>query len=227
VSPGPSLPAAGKAEDLLLRGPAGKIQALVAVPAQSAAPSGFTVVCHPHPLHGGALTNKVAYTLASSALQHGLAAVRFNFRGVGKSEGAHDDGRGEADDTLAVAEWISRQMPGAKLVLAGFSFGAFVALKAAARAKPALLITIAPPFKYFSEEPRPPRPPRPAAPWLVVHSTDDEVVPYADTQAVLDDYQPGPERVTLTGAGHFFHGKLGQLQAAVSDFIGREWPKLR
>ena len=224
MSAAPSLPTAGTAEELLLRGPAGKIQALVAVPAQAASPGGFAVVCHPHPLHGGALTNKVAYTLASSALSHGLAAVRFNFRGVGKSEGAYDEGRGEVEDALAVIEWMRARVPGGRLLLAGFSFGAFVSLRTAARAQPALVVTIAPPFKYFASEPLPPRP---AAPWLVVHSTDDEVVPYADTQAVLERYQPPPELVTLTGAGHFFHGKLGQLQAAVSDFIAREWPKLR
>jgi len=224
VSAAPPLPAPGRAEEVVLRGPAGKIQALVAVPAQAASPPGFAVVCHPHPLHGGALTNKVAYTLASSALAHGLAAVRFNFRGVGKSEGAYDEGRGEVEDVLAVTEWMRSRMPGGRLLLAGFSFGAFVSLKAAARAQPALVVTIAPPFKYFAAEPPPPRP---AAPWLVVHSTDDEVVPYADTQAQLEKYAPPPELVTMTGAGHFFHGKLGPLQAAVSDFIGREWSRLR
>ena len=212
------LPAAGTADTLLLQGPAGRIETLVAMPPNS--PAGFAVVCHPHPLHGGALSNKVTYTLASCALKAGLATARFNFRGVGRSDGAHDEGRGETEDTLAVVDWLRRQLPGKRLLLAGFSFGAFVSLKAAARAQPALQVSIAPPFKYFAAEPLPPRP---AAPWLVVHGRDDEVVAYADTKAILDRYEPAPELVTLDGVGHFFHGRLGDLEQAVSDFIRRRW----
>lgn len=215
-----TLPAPGRAETLSLRGPAGAIEALVAVPA--AAPRGIAVVCHPHPLHGGALTNKVTYTLAACALKAGLVAARFNFRGVGASEGAHDEGRGETEDTLAVADWLRRHVPDAPLLLAGFSFGAFVSLKAAARARPALQVSIAPPFKYFDGEPPPPRPP---APWLVVHGRDDEVVAYEDTRAALQRYAPPPELVTLDGVGHFFHGRLGDLEQAVSGFIARHWPE--
>jgi hypothetical protein len=213
------LPDPGRAETLLLRGAAGAIETLVAVPA--AAPAGVAVICHPHPLHGGALTNKVAYTLASCAAQAGLVAARFNFRGVGRSQGAHDDGRGETDDTLAVVAWLRQQLPAAPLLLAGFSFGAFVSLKAAAPARPALQVSVAPPFKYFSAEPLPPRP---AAPWLVVHSRDDDVVPYDETRATLARFDPPPELATFDDAGHFFHGRLGELQQAVSTFIGRHWP---
>src|SRR6185295_6088376 len=97
-----------------------------------------------------------------------------------------------------------QQSPGAPLLLAGFSFGAFVSLKAAARAQPALQVSIAPPFKYCEAEPLPP----PQAPWLVVHGRDDEVVSYADTAAVLARYQPPPELASLDGVGHFFHGRL-------------------
>lgn len=215
------LPTAGAADTLLLDGAAGPIEALVAMPAGT--PRGIAVVCHPHPLHGGALSNKVTYTLASCALKAGLVAARFNFRGVGKSAGTHDGGRGETEDTLAVVAWLRSQLPDAPLLLAGFSFGAFVSLKAAARAQPALQVSIAPPFKYFADEPLPPRP---AAPWLVVHGRDDEVVAYADTKAVLDRYEPLPELVTLDGVGHFFHGRLGDLEAAVSAFIQRHGPSV-
>jgi uncharacterized protein len=215
------LPARGESATLLLDGSAGAIETLVAVPAD--APRGIAVVCHPHPLHGGALGNKVTYTLASCALKAGLVAARFNFRGVGKSAGAHDGGRGETDDTLAVAAWLRGQLPGLPLLLAGFSFGAFVSLKAAARVRPALQVSIAPPFKYFDSEPLPPRPP---APWLVVHGRDDEVVDYAETKAVLDGYEPQPELATLDGVGHFFHGRLRELEAAVSAFIHRQWPSV-
>jgi len=148
-------------------------------------------------------------------------SARFNFRGVGRSRGAHDEGRGETEDTLAVVAWLRERVPDAGLLLAGFSFGAFVSLKAAARAHPQLQISIAPPFKYFENEPLPPRP---DAPWLVVHGLDDEVVAYAATKAVLDRYEPAPELVTLDGVGHFFHGRLGDLEATVGAFIRREWP---
>jgi uncharacterized protein len=210
------LPPAGSAETLLLPGAAGAIETLVAMPA--AAPKGIAVVCHPHPLHGGALSNKVTYQLASCALKAGLVAARFNFRGVGKSQGTHDAGRGETDDTLAIVAFLRERLAGAPLLLAGFSFGAFVSLKAAARARPALQVSIAPPFKYFEAEPLPPRP---DAPWLVVHGRDDEVVDYAATKAVLEGYQPPPELVTLDGVGHFFHGRLRDLDAAVSGFLQR------
>lgn len=214
-----TLPSPGAADTLLLPGPVGAIETLVAVP--KAPPLGIAVVCHPHPLHGGALGNKVTYTLASCALKAGLVAARFNFRGVGRSEGVHDAGRGETDDTLAVIAWLREQLPGAALLLAGFSFGAFVSLKAAARAQPGLQVSIAPPFRYFDNEPLPPRP---TAPWLVVHGLDDEVVAFAGTKAVLERYQPPPELVTLDGVGHFFHGRLGELESAVSGFIRRQWP---
>lgn len=213
-----SLPGPGTADTLLLQGPAGHIETLVAMP--GAEPAGIAVICHPHPLHGGALGNKVTYTLASCALKAGLVAARFNFRGVGRSEGAHDHGNGETEDTLVVIEQLRARLPGKPLLLGGFSFGAFVSLKAAAHAHPQLQVSIAPPFKYFATEPLPPRP---GAPWLVVHGRDDEVVAYDETRAVLDRYVPPPELVTLDGVGHFFHGRLGDLEHAVSDFIRRQW----
>jgi len=215
------LPAAGLAETVLLDGAAGPIEALVAMPAGP--PAGIAVICHPHPLHGGALTNKVTYQLASCALKAGLVAARFNFRGVGRSEGRHDEGRGETEDTLAVVAWLRERAPGAALLLAGFSFGAFVSLKAAARARPALQVSIAPPFKYFEGEPLPARP---DAPWLVVHGRDDEVVDYEATRAVLARYAPPPELATLDGVGHFFHGRLRDLESVVSAFIHRQWPSV-
>ncbi len=182
----------------------------------ASAPRGVAVVCHPHPLYGGALSNKVVYTLDSCMQRHGFASVRFNFRGVGKSAGTHDHGRGETDDALAVARWIQDQLPGLPLLLGGFSFGGFIALKAAALLKPALLVTVAPPFKYFESEPRPVHP---GCPWLVLHSTDDEVVDYEQTRTELLRYEPPPELVTLQDAGHFFHGRLNDVQKFVSDWL--------
>lgn len=212
----PDLPEAGRAATVLLKGAAGNIETWVAMP--EGTPAGIAVICHPHPLHGGAMSNKVTYQIASCALKANFIAARFNFRGVGKSQGKHDEGRGETEDTLAVIDWLRTQCPGARLLLAGFSFGGYVSLKAAARAKPALLVSIAPSFKYFDIEPKPPRP---EAPWLVVHGRDDEVVDYGETRAALAEYEPPAELVTLDAVGHFFHGKLRELDEAVSDFIRR------
>lgn len=213
-----ALPARGTAATILIDGEIGPIEALVAVPATD--PVGLALVCHPHPLHGGALSNKVTYTVAAAALKQGFVAARFNFRGVGKSAGVHDGGRGETADTVAMARWLRQQMPGLELLLAGFSFGGFVSLKASAAAAPALQISIAPPFNYFPDEPAPPRP---ACPWLVVHARDDGVVDFEETRTALARYQPPPELAALDTAGHFFHGMLGELQEICTGFIARNW----
>jgi uncharacterized protein len=218
------LPSAGASRSLLLQGAAGAIECLLAAPAQARAPQGLAVVCHPHPLYGGAMSNKVAYTLAACALKAGLYALRFNFRGVGKSGGTHAGGRGEVDDTVFLADLFSRQHPSLRLALAGFSFGAHVSLMAAAEVQPVLLVSIAPPFgsKYFPDEREPPA--APGCPWLVVHSRDDEVFPYEETRMALAALAPAPQLVTVDGAGHFFHGQLALISDQVTPFIERHWP---
>ena len=213
-------PQPGETVERLLRGPAGHIDALLAAPKDPAMPAGIALICHPHPLMGGAMSNKVAYTLASSAQKAGLHALRFNFRGVGRSQGTHDEGRGETDDVVWLADWLRQQMPEARLVLMGFSFGAFVSLKAAARVKPFLQVSIAPPFeKYFNE----PIPARPDCPWLVLHGRADEVVNYDDTVRVLNTFTPPPQLVGVDGVGHFFHARLGDIQNAVVPFLQLHW----
>src|SRR4051794_657787 len=111
------LPAPGEAKTVMIPGAAGHIESLIAAPRTIASPAGFAVICHPHPLFGGALSNKVTYQLASCALKAGLHAARFNFRGVGRSSGVHDEGRGETEDTLAVVAWMREQLRGAELLL--------------------------------------------------------------------------------------------------------------
>lgn len=212
------LPAPGESGKLFIGGGAGRIEALAAVPAGRA--RGLAVVCHPHPLHGGAMTNKVAYALANAASKQGLVALRFNFRGVGGSEGTHDNGSGEADDTVAVVEWLRVQQPGLPLLLAGFSFGAFVALEAAHRTKPELLISIAPPFRYYDGV----RPKAPGMPWLIVHARDDDVVAYDDTEQAIREFNPAPQFVSLDEGGHFFHGRIVELQTLCSGFIDQNLP---
>ena len=205
---------------LQLRGPAGEIETLLSSPRAGAAPAGCAVICHPHPLMGGAMSNKVVYTLAAAALDCGLHALRFNFRGVGGSGGVHDQGNGETDDTVFLAQWVREQLPDAKIMLAGFSFGAHVSLRAAVRVQPHLLISIAPPFgEYVSSAPEQ----RPACPWLAVHGRDDEVVNYGDTIAALQSYSPPPDIVSLDGVGHFFHGRLTEVRGIVAPYIQRHW----
>jgi len=210
------LPAPGQNRQLFVDGPAGRLETLLAAPRQDTV-AGICVVCHPHPQFGGAMSNKVVYALASSALQAGLLTARFNFRGVGQSEGQFDHARGETDDALAVTAWLRQQLPLAPLVLAGFSFGAHVSLKAAAAACPAALVSISIPFgKYVGDSALPPHP---GCPWLAVHSSDDDVVNYEETRAVLQAYAPPPQQIRFEGAGHFYHGQLTELQQAVLPFL--------
>jgi len=215
------LPAPGETRQMFVDGPAGRLETLLAAPRQGA-PAGICLVCHPHPLYGGAMSNKVVYALASSALQAGLLTARFNFRGVGQSEGVYDQTRGETGDALAVYAWLRRQLPQAPLVLAGFSFGAYVSLKAAAEARPALQISVSIPFGKYLENAEPP--PHPGCPWLALHSADDEVVNYDDTLAVLQAYVPPPQLVRFEGAGHFYHGRLSELQQTLLPFLQQHLP---
>lgn len=210
-----SLPEAGTQQQRLIDGPAGAIEALLAAPKQ-AKPRGLALICHPHPLYGGALSNKVTYMLAATALEHGLVALRFNFRGVGRSEGSHDQGEGETEDTVFLGQWLRQQYPDLPLLLAGFSFGGFVSLQAAAELSPALQISVAPPFRYFDGRKRPAHP---GCPWLVLHGRDDDVVAYEDTVNAIAGYEPAPQLDSFDEVGHFFHGRLQDLRKSVSQFI--------
>ena len=196
---------------LLLAGPAGHLECALDEPAAGTALRGVAVLCHPHPQHGGTLDNKVVQTLARAFVQIGYRAVRFNFRGVGASEGAWDEGRGEIEDALAVvAAQRDPALPlASSLVLGGFSFGGFVATQVAARlaahgAPAERLALIAPAATRFDLAPVP-------ADTLVVHGESDDVVPLA---AVLDWARPQALPITVVpGAGHFFHGQLTLLRS--------------
>jgi len=196
-----------------LQGPAGRIATLLELPDEE--PAGVALVCHPHPQHGGTMHNKVAHTLARAFLKRGMAALRFNFRGVGKSEGDFDEARGEVDDALACLEYLKERWPGKPAWLSGFSFGAAVAIRAAVRAGPAGLVSVAPAVYRFVdglEE-------QPACPWLIVHGEDDEVVPVDETVEWVNGLEPGPELLLFPETGHFFHGKLVELREAVIEFL--------
>jgi alpha/beta superfamily hydrolase len=191
-------------------------------------PVAVAVVAHPHPLFGGTMDNKVATTVARAFVERGAATWRFNFRGVGATEGAHDEGRGECDDMLRVVAHAREQHPGLPLWLAGFSFGGAVAVRAAASADFAQLVLVAPGFRRISAEGMgaPPDPGDPnlgapgrhtAANTLVVHGDLDETVPLADSLAWAT-----PREVAVAvvpGGEHFFHRKLHLLREIVSRWV--------
>jgi alpha/beta superfamily hydrolase len=199
-----------------LQGPAGTIEALQDQPAEPAHMRGVAVVCHPHPLFGGTMENKVVQTLARAFVQCGWRAVRFNFRGVGTTQGVHDEGRGELQDLLAVIEQCGCGPDGAPLPLAlgAFSFGAFVTSCAVVALGPARtphsLVLVGTPATRFDVA---------AVPHalhedtLVLHGELDETVPLAD---VMQWARPQSLPVTvIPGASHFFHGQLPLLRSLV------------
>lgn len=179
-------------------------------PAQ--APRGVVVVCHPNPVQGGTLDNKVVQTIARAFVQMGYRSVRFNFRGVGQSQGVWDEGRGEVDDALAVVNAL--RDPRLPLALAGFSFGAYVASQAALRLtgdeRAERLLLVAPATSRFDTAAVP-------ADTLVIHGEVDEVVPLA---SVLDWARPQAlPLIVVPGVGHFFHGQLPLLK----NLLLRTW----
>ena len=207
---------------LLLEGPAGLLEARLTPPRAGDYPA-VAVVCHPHPLYGGSLDNKVTATLARTLGDCSVPALRFNFRGVGASAGAYADGEGETDDLLAVACEARRLYPDSELWLTGFSFGAYVALRAAQRIDPARLITIAPPVHLYDCAALP----APHCPWLLIQGRNDEVVPCKEVMRWASRCYPAPHAVYLDGVGHYFHGRLATLRAVIKAELAALVPQLR
>ncbi len=203
------------AQTLQIPGPSGPLETLIEMPA-SAAPTLAAIVCHPHPLFGGTLHNKVVHTVAKLLRQHGAVTLRFNFRGVGASGGVHNAGVGEGEDALAAVAAARTRWPNLPLVLAGFSFGAAVAIAVAARVQPAWLISVAPavdrvPLGDFRA---------PACPWLIVQGAADDVVNCDQVRAWSAARASAATLCMLPGVGHFFHGRLHELQ----DCLSAHWP---
>ena len=154
-------------------------------------------------------------SLARAFGELGIASVRFNFRGVGASAGRFAHGEGETGDALAVIAWVREQRPGTPVWLAGFSFGAYVALRAAVPAQVSGLVTVAPAVHLYDFSTLA----LPHCPWLLIQGEADEVVPVAAVHDWLSGIAPRPQALFLPGVGHFFHGRLNELKSALRDFV--------
>lgn len=201
-----------KESSFLLTGSVGEIETVVTEYENAVATA---IICHPHSLFGGTLNNKVVTTLARTCRDLGLRTVRFNFRGVGKSQGSFDGGKGETDDLLAIASWVKTQYPKDKLWLAGFSFGSYVATRAATQLSIAQLISVAPPVINFNFSELPPI----TCSWLIVQGEQDEIVSPEAVFAWIDTLNPPPTVIRMPGASHFFHGQLMELRRKIEEAL--------
>jgi alpha/beta superfamily hydrolase len=174
------------------------------------------VICHPHPLYGGTMHNKVVFKVAQTLQALNIPSLRFNFRGVGRSTGIYDEGRGEMDDARYALEFLSRRYPGVPAIIGGFSFGAYVGLSVAASDdRVQAMIGLGVPARMFdgatlqnSHQPK-----------LFIHGTADEVAPYDLVQQWFERV-PAPKRmIAVQGADHFFQGRLDEVQVIIADFV--------
>jgi alpha/beta superfamily hydrolase len=201
----------------LVDGPAGPLEVAIDLPeAGAGARALLAIVCHPLPTEGGTMHNKVVTMAARALRESGATTVRFNFRGVGQSAGEFSDGEGELEDLRAVIAWARAEHPGHVLWLAGFSFGAWIALRAAAEAQASLLLTIAPPVgrSWDFADIAPPN-----CPWLVIQGEADEVVDAPAVKAWAEQLKPPPELVLMPDTSHFFHRKLMDLRGAIKSGV--------
>jgi len=216
----------------MLTGPMGRLETIlwsVAQEKNAGLPPLAAVVCHPHPLFGGTMHNKVVYQAAKTLHRFGLPVVRFNFRGVGLSEGRHDNGQGEVDDVVAVLNFLADEYPGVPLLVAGFSFGSWVGLRAGcADARVAKLIGLGLPvanlearsFSYLvaCEKPK-----------LLVTGEFDRFGPPHELRAMVNSFPPDiveQTRVAIVGGDHFFTGHLLELDSAIAAWLQGQHPEL-
>ncbi len=217
---------------LLLDGEAGKLEAILQCPAIHDINKNYLAILgHPHSLYGGTMQNKVVTTLARTFQDLGIPSLRFNFRGVGQSQGAYDAGMGESDDMLFLMQQISQENPQLRFCLAGFSFGSYVTYRAAAKATQSILIgkehincliSIAPAVQHYDYTEFKGL----SLPWVIVQGEKDDV---ALPEAVFEWYEhlnPKPQLIKMPETGHFFHSRLGQLkdhlEPILSDFLSVE-----
>jgi len=199
----------------LIPGPAGQIETLLTVP-RDRDPIAIAIICHPHPMQEGTMHNKVVTTLSKAFDACGAITLRFNYRGVGLSDGVFDDAVGECNDLRAMIAWAAQQYPDLPVWLSGFSFGAYIAARVANDDQVAeKLVTIAPAVDHYSFDDLN----KVHCPWLVVHGDQDDVATFS-TAAAWAAQPPSPlEFIVMHDAGHFFHRRLVELREAVVGWI--------
>jgi len=203
----------------LINGPAGQLEIIAEQPDIVSQDSPVAIICHPHPLYGGTMQNKVVHTVARTCLRRlAMPAVRFNFRGVGKSDGYFEHGLGEQQDCIAVANWVREQYPGRPVCLAGFSFGSFVAYQSFNQLSAERLLLIAPPVGLFEFKPMG----KIDIPWCVIQGKEDEITPPDSVAQWVKSQSSAPAFHYLDDVSHFFHGKLNLLSEIVADIWNDE-----
>jgi len=205
-------------KDFTIQGPVGTLEGIAGHPVDAENSRKIVgLICHPHPLFGGTMNNKVTHMIEKSFREMGCHTIRFNFRGVDNSDGKFDDGKGETDDLLAIYQWIKEIMPDYTIWLAGFSFGSYVALRACKEIKSEQFLTVAPPVERydFTELDIP------TCPWLVIQGEEDDVVTPKAVYDYVNTIDPRPQLVTFK-AGHFFHRRLIDLKGAIINGILRQ-----
>ena len=203
-------------ESININGPAGNIEAIYHPGSENSESSDYLlIICHPNSVQGGSMDNKVVTTIQRSAVNIGMAAVRFNFRGVGQSEGQYDNGNGEQQDLLAVINHILAMLPDKKIVVAGFSFGSYVSYQVTKQREDiAGLLLVAPAihmWDYGKDDLSIPR--------LVIHGKDDEIADFQNTVEWIQGFENKPNLILLENTSHFFHGKLLDLKEHTTEFL--------
>lgn len=196
--------------------PQGHLEGILKPEEEGSTPEYVGIICHPHPLYGGTMHNKVVFKAAQTLQALNIPALRFNFRGVGQSTGTYDEGRGEMDDVRAALEFLSRRYPGVPAIIGGFSFGSFVGLRVAAiddRAQ--AMFGLGVPARWFDGDTLQGC----HKPKLLIHGTQDEQAPY-DLAVQWFEQIPAPKSmIAVEGADHFFQGRLDEVQAIITRFV--------
>jgi uncharacterized protein len=217
------MPTAHDSKQFFLAGPVGRLESILWTPTDVGQPSLAAVICHPHPLFGGTMHNKVVYQAAKSLDAFGIPTLRFNFRGAGLSEGRHDKGKGELGDVQAAIDFLAGEFSGAALLVAGFSFGSVVGLRAGCSdARVTQLMGLGIPvngsdFSFLHNC---------GKPKLFVHGANDEFGARDKVEALVGTLPGANELKVVEGADHFFAGHLDQLDAAIAGWIERRHPEL-
>lgn len=199
---------------LLLQGPAGLLEAVLTVP-ETLEHAAVAFLGHPHSLQGGTMNNKVVTTMVRAFKELGIPSLRFNFRGVGQSAGVYNAGMGESEDMIFLAKLWEKEKKGDRLLFCGFSFGSYVAYRAAAQFEKSLLITIAPAIEHYDYREFNPIP----HPWLIIQGQEDEVVSFSAVMDFAQEFSPALPLIEFLHTGHFFHGKLVELKAQLMAYL--------